>query len=178
MSSAAYRPGDIIKSRKGLFVEIDNTDAEGRLILADALAKASESEPELIVDFATLTGAARVALGPDLPALFSNSDELAADAASAAASTEDPLWRMPLWGPYDEMLKSDLADLANSAASPMAGCIIAAMFLKRFVSEGTAWAHLDTYAWRDVAKPGRPKGGEALGLRAMFAMMQSRYLQR
>ncbi len=136
VSSAAYRPGDIIKSRKGLFVEIDNTDAEGRLILADALAKASESEPELIVDFATLTGAARVALGPDLPAFFSNSDELAADAASAAASTEDPLWRMPLWGPYDEMLKSDLADLANSAASPMAGCIIAAMFLKRFVSRG------------------------------------------
>jgi leucyl aminopeptidase len=178
VSGAAYRPGDIIKSRKGLFVEIDNTDAEGRLILADALTKAAEAEPELIIDFATLTGAARVALGPDLPAFFSNDDDLAAAAASAAAGTEDPLWRMPLWSPYDEMLKSDLADLANSAASPMAGCITAALFLQRFVPDGTAWAHLDTYSWRDAAKPGRPKGGDALGLRAIFALIQARYLQR
>ncbi|HEX8839130.1 MAG TPA: leucyl aminopeptidase family protein [Sphingomicrobium sp.] len=177
VSADAFRPGDIIKSRQGLFVEIDNTDAEGRLILADALAKAVEDKAELIVDFATLTGAARVALGPDLPAFFSNNDELAAEAAAAAANVDDPLWRMPLWDPYDEMLKSDVADMANAANSPMAGAIVAAMFLKRFVPEGRTWAHLDTYAWRDAAKPGRPKGGEALGLRAIFALLKKRYLQ-
>ena len=175
VSATAYRPGDIVKSRKGLFVEIDNTDAEGRLILADALTRAAEDEPELIIDFATLTGAARVALGPDLPAFFSSDDQLASDAATASAAVEDPLWRMPLWEPYDEMLKSDIADFANAASSPMAGCITAAMFLKRFVPEGTSWAHLDTFAWRDQAKPGRPKGGEALGLRSMFAVLQRRY---
>jgi leucyl aminopeptidase len=175
VSATAYRPGDIVKSRKGLFVEIDNTDAEGRLILADALAKAVEGNPELIIDFATLTGAARVALGPDLPAFFASDDDLAGAAASASSEVDDPLWRMPLWEPYDEMLKSDIADFANAANSPMAGCIIAAMFLKRFVPEGTSWAHLDTFAWRDQAKPGRPKGGEALGLRAMFAVLQRRY---
>ena len=177
VSANAYRPGDIIKSRKGIFVEIDNTDAEGRLILADALTKAGEDKPELIIDFATLTGAARVALGPDLPAFFANQDDLAAAGTKAAGEVEDPLWRMPLWDPYDEMLKSDIADLANAANSPMAGCITAAMFLKRFVPEGAAWAHLDTYAWRDHAKPGRPKGGDALGLRAMFALLKGRYLQ-
>ncbi|HEY8593019.1 MAG TPA: leucyl aminopeptidase family protein [Sphingomicrobium sp.] len=175
VSGNAFRPGDVIKSRKGLFVEIDNTDAEGRLILADALDKAAEDKPELVVDFATLTGAARVALGPDLPAFFSSDDELAEEAAEAAKRTEDPLWRMPLWDPYDEMLKSDIADLANSANSPMAGCITAAMFLKRFVPENTPWAHLDTYAWRDAAKPGRPKGGEALGLRTIFEVVEKRY---
>jgi leucyl aminopeptidase len=175
VSATAYRPGDIIRSRAGTFVEIDNTDAEGRLILADALAKAAESQPELIVDFATLTGAARVALGPDLPAFFARSDELAGEAAAAAKDVDDPLWRMPLWEPYDEMLKSDLADVANAAKGPMAGCITAAMFLKRFVPEGTDWAHLDTFAWRDAAKPGRPKGGEALGLRTMFAVLQRSY---
>ena len=176
VSGAAYRPGDIIKSRKGTFVEIDNTDAEGRLILADALTKAAEGKPELIIDFATLTGAARVALGPDLPAFFANDDELASAAGDASRETEDPLWRMPLWDPYDEMLKSDVADFANSANSPMAGSIVAAMFLKKFVPDEIAWAHLDTYAWRDSAKPGRPKGGEALGLRAMFRLLESRYL--
>jgi leucyl aminopeptidase len=175
VSATAYRPGDIVRSRKGLFVEIDNTDAEGRLILADALAKAAEGNPELIIDFATLTGAARVALGPDLPAFFTSDADLAAAAANASSDVDDPLWRMPLWEPYDEMLKSDIADFANAANSPMAGCIIAAMFLKRFVPEGTSWAHLDTFAWRDKAKPGRPKGGEALGLRAMFAVLQRRY---
>jgi leucyl aminopeptidase len=178
VSGDAFRPGDIIKSRKGIFVEIDNTDAEGRLILADALAKAVEDEPELIVDFATLTGAARVALGPDLPAFFASSDELAAAAAECARDIDDPLWRMPLWEPYDEMLKSDIADIANAANSPMAGCVVAAMFLKRFVPETASWAHLDTYAWRDGAKPGRPKGGDALGLRTMFALLKKRYLQR
>jgi leucyl aminopeptidase len=177
VSGAAYRPGDIVKSRKGLFVEIDNTDAEGRLILADALAKAAEAKPELIVDFATLTGAARVALGPDMPAFFANDDALASNAAEASKDVDDPLWRMPLWDAYDEMLKSDVADFANAANSPMAGCIVAAMFLKKFVPSEVAWAHLDTYAWRDQAKPGRPKGGDALGLRAMFALLRSRYLQ-
>jgi leucyl aminopeptidase len=175
VSGAAYRPGDIVRSRKGLTVEIDNTDAEGRLILADALAKAVEGEPELIVDFATLTGAARIALGPDLPATFANRDDLAAELEAAARDVEDPLWRMPLWDPYDEMLKSDIADLANSSSSPMAGTITAAMFLKRFVPDEMAWAHLDTWAWRDPARPGRPKGGEALGLRAVFELLRRRY---
>ncbi len=173
VSAAAYRPGDVIKSRKGLFVEIDNTDAEGRLVLADALVKAAEAEPELIVDFATLTGAARIALGPDLPALFVNHDALAAQALAASVEADDPLWRMPLWEPYQEMLKSDLADVANAASSPMAGCITAALFLQRFVPESTKWAHLDTYGWRDAAKPGRPKGGEAVGLRAMFKLLST-----
>jgi len=175
VSGAAYRPGDIVRSRNGLTVEIDNTDAEGRLILADALAKAVEGEPELIVDFATLTGAARIALGPDLPATFANRDDLAAELEAAARDVEDPLWRMPLWDPYDEMLKSDIADLANSSSSPMAGTITAAMFLKRFVPDEIAWAHLDTWAWRDPARPGRPKGGEALGLRAVFELLRRRY---
>ena len=177
VSGAAFRPGDIVKSRKGLFVEVDNTDAEGRLILADALARAAEGKPELIVDFATLTGAARVALGPDLPATFVNRDDLAAQLLDAGRQVEDPLWRMPLWDPYDENLKSDVADLSNMANNAMAGAIYAALFLRRFVPEETAWAHLDTWAWRDAAKPGRPKGGEALGLRAVFAALRARYLQ-
>ena len=175
VSGSAYRPGDIVKSRKGLFVEIDNTDAEGRLVLADALAKAVEGKPDLIVDFATLTGAARVALGPDLPATFTNRDDLAAELEAAARDVEDPLWRMPLWDPYDDLLKSDIADFANASSSPMAGCITAAMFLKRFVPDEIAWAHLDTWAWRDPAKPGRPKGGDALGLRAVFEALKRRY---
>ena len=175
LSGNAYRPGDIVKSRKGLFVEIDNTDAEGRLVLGDALARAAEDEPELTVDFATLTGAARIALGPDLPALFSNRDDLLAEIEGAAGEAEDPVWRMPLWDPYDEMLKSDVADIANAGGAPMAGAITAAMFLKRFVPDTAYWAHLDTYAWRDQARPGRPKGGDALGLRAVFAMLEGRY---
>jgi leucyl aminopeptidase len=175
VSGNAYRPGDVVRSRKGLTVEVDNTDAEGRLVLADALARAAEEEPELIVDFATLTGAARVALGPDLPATFANRDDLAAELEDAAREVDDPLWRMPLWDPYDENLKSDVADLANMAPGPMAGCIYAALFLRRFVPEATAWAHLDTWAWRDPAKPGRPKGGDALGLRAVFEVLRRRY---
>ncbi|HTK58880.1 MAG TPA: leucyl aminopeptidase family protein [Sphingomicrobium sp.] len=175
VSSASYRPGDVLGSRKGLKVEIDNTDAEGRLVLGDALAKAGESEPELIIDFATLTGAARVALGPDLPAMFANDDELAAMLQDAAKAVNDPLWRMPLWDGYDEMLKSDLADLSNAAESPMAGAVTAALFLRRFVPQGTPWAHFDTFAWRPAAKPGRPKGGDAMGLRAALAMLQRRY---
>jgi leucyl aminopeptidase len=175
VSGNAIRPGDIVKSRKGLQVEIDNTDAEGRLILADALAKAGEGEPELIVDFATLTGAARVALGPDLPALFASDDALASEIEESARAIEDPVWRMPLWDPYDEMLKSDVADLANASSSPMAGAVVAAMFMKRFVPDRIPWAHLDTWAWRDAAKPGRPKGGEALGLRSLFEALRRRY---
>ena len=142
------------------------------------MTKAAEDGAELILDFATLTGAARVALGPDLPAFFANDDDWAGETLRAAAETRDPIWRMPLWDPYDEMLKSDIADLANSSASPMAGCITAALFLKRFVPDGIAWSHLDTFAWRDSAKPGRPKGGEALGLRSAFAALQARYPRR
>jgi leucyl aminopeptidase len=175
VSAASYRPGDVLSSRKGLKVEIDNTDAEGRLVLGDALAKAGEDEPELMIDFATLTGAARVALGPDLPATFVNDDELAASIEAAAKQVSDPIWRMPLWDGYDEMLKSDLADLSNAADSPMGGAVTAALFLRRFVPKDTPWAHFDTFAWRPSARPGRPKGGEAMGLRAAFAMLQGRY---
>ncbi len=175
VSGNALRPGDIVKSRKGLHVEIDNTDAEGRLILADAIARAADDKPELILDFATLTGAARIALGPDLPALFANGDELLEAFEASAREAEDPVWRMPLWDSYDEMLKSDVADLANATGSSMAGCITAALFLRRFVPKGIAWAHLDTFAWRPKAKPGRPKGGDALGLRAAFHMLAGRY---
>jgi leucyl aminopeptidase len=172
----AMRPGDVLISRKGLSVEVSNTDAEGRLILADALTRAGEDRPGLILDFATLTGAARVALGPDLPATFANDDALAAELLHAGSTEADPLWRLPLWPGYDEMLRSDIADLDNAPEGGMAGAITAALFLQRFVDAGTRWAHLDTFAWRQSAKPGRPKGGEALGLRAAFAMLQARYL--
>ncbi|KAF1686707.1 leucyl aminopeptidase [Pseudoxanthomonas broegbernensis] len=169
----AFRPGEIVATRKGVSVEIDNTDAEGRVILCDALAYASEQKPDLVLDFATLTGAARVALGPDLPALFANDDALAESWLAAGRATRDPLWRMPLWRPYLRYLTSDVADLAN-AGSRMAGAVTAALYLERFVPEGLPWAHLDTYAWNDSARPGRPPGGEALGLRAAYAMLKAR----
>lgn len=175
ISGHAFRPGDILKSRKGLSVEIDNTDAEGRLVLGDAIARAAEDEPALIVDFATLTGAARVALGPDLPALFSNDHELADEINRASVAEHDPVWRLPLWSGYEDMLKSEVADIANSSEGGMAGAITAALFLRKFVPEGTPWAHLDTWAWRAAAKPGRPKGGEALGLRAVWTVLKGRY---
>lgn len=175
VSGAAYRPGDIVRSRKGLFVEVDNTDAEGRLILADALTKAAEAKPELMVDFATLTGAARTALGPDLPATFVNHEDLAEELADAARKVDDPIWRLPLWDPYDEQLKSDIADLSNTSGNAMAGAIYAALFLRRFVPDDIRWAHLDTWAWRDPGKAGRPKGGDALGLRCVFAALENRY---
>ena len=178
ISSDAFRPGDVLKSRKGLTVEIGNTDAEGRLVLGDALTKAGESKPELIVDFATLTGAARVALGPDLPPLFANDDALAEAMLVGGIARDDPLWRMPLWDGYADLLETDIADLGNAGSSPFAGAITAALFLKRFVPDGTAWAHIDTFAWRPSAKPGRPKGGAALGLRAAWAMLQTRYDRR
>jgi leucyl aminopeptidase len=175
VAGGAYRPGDVLISRNGLTVEVHNTDAEGRLVLADAITKAAEDEPKLILDFATLTGAARVALGPELPAMFSNDEALAEDYEAAAQAVTDPIWRMPLWDGYDEMLKSDIADLANAADSGFAGAVTAALFLRRFVPASTPWAHLDTFAWAPVAKPGRPKGGEALGLRAAFALLEARY---
>jgi leucyl aminopeptidase len=171
----AIRPGDILRSRGGPTVEIANTDAEGRLILADALALAAESAPALILDFATLTGAARVALGPDLPALFANDDALAEELLAAGAAAGDPLWRLPLWAGYAEMLKSDVADLNNSPEGGFAGSITAALFLERFVPAGIAWAHLDTFAWNPKPRPGRPKGGEALGLRAAWTLLSRRY---
>jgi leucyl aminopeptidase len=175
VSGAAFRPGDILRSRKGLSVEIGNTDAEGRLILGDALTRAAEAEPELILDFATLTGAARIALGPDLPALFANDEPLAAALLASAEAVADPLWRMPLWTPYEEMFASDVADFGNAAEGGFAGAVTAALFLRKFVPETTPWAHFDTFAWRASAKPGRPKGGDALGLRAAWSMLASRY---
>ncbi|MBB3763994.1 leucyl aminopeptidase family protein [Sphingomicrobium lutaoense] len=175
VSGDSFRPGDVLDTRKGLKVEIDNTDAEGRLILGDALTKAVEDEAAMIIDFATLTGAARVALGPDLPAMFANDEQLASDLISASQKVSDPIWRLPLWDGYDEMLKSTLADMVNSATSPFAGSITAALFLRRFVPEETPWAHFDTFAWQPAAKPGRPKGGEALGLRAAMAMLEERF---
>jgi leucyl aminopeptidase len=174
----AMRPGEVITTRAGHTVEVHNTDAEGRLILCDALAYAAEQQPELIVDFATLTGAARVALGPDLPALFANHDELAAAALKAGSEVGDPLWRMPLWRPYRPMLDSYLADFANAGPSRHAGAITAALYLERFVPDGMPWLHLDTYAWNDADRPGRPRGGEAMGLRAIFAMLQQRHALR
>jgi leucyl aminopeptidase len=175
ISGNAFRPGDVLKSRQGLTVEVGNTDAEGRLILADALAKAGEAKPELILDFATLTGAARVALGPDLPALFVNDGALADSLLAGGAAVSDPLWRMPLWSGYSEMLNSDIADIGNVSEQPMAGAVTAALFLQKFVPESVPWAHFDTFAWRSSARPGRPKGGEALGLRAAWEMLKQRY---
>ena len=170
----AMRPGDIIKSRKGITVEIDNTDAEGRLVLADALTKAIQDKAELIIDFATLTGAARVALGPDLPAMFSNDESVASAILAASQAASDPLWRMPLWAPYMEMLDSDIADTSNSGGA-FAGAVTAALFLEKFVPDDVPWVHLDTFAWRPTSKPGRPKGGEALGLRAVFRYLTETY---
>jgi leucyl aminopeptidase len=175
ISADAFRPGDVLASRKGLSVEIGNTDAEGRLVLGDALTRACEGQPALMLDFATLTGAARVALGPDLPALFANDDVLAAELLAAGDAVGDPLWRLPLWDPYADMLKSDIADLNNAAEGGFAGSITAALFLKRFVGEGVAWAHFDTFAWTPATRPGRPRGGEALGLRAAWEMLRRRF---
>jgi leucyl aminopeptidase len=171
----AFRPGDVIKSRRGLSVEIGDTDAEGRLILADALTRAGEEQPGLLINFATLTGAARIALGPELPALFSNDDTLADDLLRAGTAVADPLWRLPLWQPYADLLKSGIADTNNVGEGGLAGAVTAALFLEKFVASGLSWAHLDTFAWTAAAKPGRPKGGEALGLRAVWQYLQQRY---
>jgi leucyl aminopeptidase len=171
----AFRPGDVLRSRLGLTVENTNTDAEGRLILADALTRAGEGKPELILDFATLTGAARVALGPDLPPLFTADDTLADALLAAGNAIGDPLWRMPLWDAYDEMLTSDIADMVNAPDGGFAGAITAALFLRRFVPKDVAWAHMDVFAWRPSARPGRPKGGDAYALRACYAVLKQRY---
>jgi leucyl aminopeptidase len=175
----AFRPGDVLKSRAGISVEIGNTDAEGRLVLGDALTRAGEGAdgigPELIIDFATLTGAARSAVGPDLPALFARRDDTAQALLSAGTEVDDACWRLPLWDGYREYLKSDIADINNSHTNGFAGASVAALFLDKFVPEGTDWAHFDTYAWRPAAKPGRPKGGDALGLRASWRMLQARF---
>jgi len=164
----AFRPGDVLRTRKGLSVEIDNTDAEGRVILSDALAEASAERPALLVDFATLTGAARVALGTELPALFANDDALASALLEAALSESDPMWRLPLHAPYRELIDSKIADLANAADTPYAGAITAALFLESFVDDGVPWAHFDLMAWNVRGRPGRPEGGEAMGLRALY----------
>ncbi len=171
----AFRPGDVLRSRKGLTVEIHNTDAEGRLILADALADAAAEDPDVLLDFATLTGAARVALGPDLPALFCNEDALAGELMAACEREGEPLWRMPLHRPYRAMFDSDIADMTNAGAKPHAGAITAALFLEEFAGDAKCWAHVDVYAWNDSAKPGAPAGGEAQCLRGIAAYLAARF---
>jgi leucyl aminopeptidase len=171
----AFRPGDVLRSRKGITVEIGNTDAEGRLVLGDALALADEESPNLLIDMATLTGAARVALGPDLPPFYTDDEEVAAAIAGAARAVNDPLWRMPFWQSYTRLFESSIADMNNSGESGYAGSITAALFLKRFVEKAGAYVHLDIFGWTPAPKPGRPKGGEAQGIRALFTLIAERY---
>ncbi|MDN2578883.1 leucyl aminopeptidase family protein [Aquibium sp. ELW1220] len=171
----AFRPGDVLKSRKGPTVEIGNTDAEGRLVLADALALADEEAPDLMIDMATLTGAARVAVGPDIAPFYTGSDALAAEIASAALEAGDPVWRMPLWAPYDEKLASKVADVNNVTSDGFAGSITAALFLQRFVEKAKAWSHFDIFAWNPAARPHGPAGGEAQAIRALEHLLAARY---
>jgi len=171
----AFRPLDIFKSRKGPTVEIGNTDAEGRLVLADALALADEEKPDLLVDLGTLTGAARVALGPDLPPFYTNDETVAEAVARCARSENDPLWRMPLWPPYDSWLDSKVADINNAPSSGFAGSITCALFLQRFVSDAKSWLHVDIYGWTPSAKPARPEGGECQAARAIYKLLSERY---
>jgi leucyl aminopeptidase len=175
VDAAAFRPGDIYRSRKGLTVEIGNTDAEGRLVLADALHAAGESPSDLLIDLATLTGAARVALGPELPAVFSGDEALAALAQQCGAQQADPLWPLPLWDSYDEDLSSRIADLGNASTSGFAGAIVGALFLRRFVADPLRWLHVDLYAWNARERPGRPAGAEAQAVRALYALIRQRY---
>ena len=175
VSGSAYRPGDVWRSRKGLTVEIGNTDAEGRLVLADALADADDEKPDLLIDLATLTGAARTALGPDLPAIFSPDAQLAAAVQGAGDSQCDPLWPLPLWAGYEDELSSRVADLNNVSASAFAGAILAALFLKRFVTATAAWLHVDLYAWNPRERPGRGVGGEAQAVRALYALIRQKF---
>jgi leucyl aminopeptidase len=174
VGSRAYRPGDVWRSRKGLTVEIGNTDAEGRLVLADALADADAERPDLLIDLATLTGAARTALGPDLPAMFSSDEALSGELAEIARAHADPVWPMPLWMGYDDELSSRVADLNNVSSSPFAGAIIAALFLKRFVTATPHWLHIDLYAWNPKERPGRPPGAEAQCVRALYQLIRRR----
>jgi len=175
ISGNAYRPGDVLATRKGLTVEVGNTDAEGRLVLCDALTLADAELPDLVIDFATLTGAARVALGPELPALFGNDDGIVRELARISAAEHDPLWPMPLWAGYEDELASKIADLNNVASSTLAGAIFGALFLKRFVSESTPWLHIDMYAWNSKDRPGRGIGGEAQALRGVYRYLVKRY---
>jgi leucyl aminopeptidase len=175
VSGEAFRPGDVYRSRKGLTVEIGNTDAEGRLILADALALADEEKPDLLVDFATLTGAARVALGPDLPPFYTDDEALAGAILRAGDHVNDPVWRLPLWKAYDSKLDGKIADLNNAPPGGMAGSIVAALFLRRFVSKGASWAHFDIYGWTPAAKPGRPEGGEAQAARLVLQLAREKF---
>jgi leucyl aminopeptidase len=175
ISGNAMRPLDIYRSRKGITVEVGNTDAEGRLILADALALADEEAPELLIDMGTLTGAARVALGPELPPFYTDDEALAAKVAQHAAAENDPVWRMPLWRPYEAMLDSKTADINNVSGSSFAGSITCALFMQRFVESAKSWLHFDIYAWTPSAKPGRPEGGECQAARAMYALLSERY---
>jgi leucyl aminopeptidase len=175
ISGGAFRPLDIYRARNGLAVEIGNTDAEGRLILADALSLADEERPDLLIDLGTLTGAARVALGPELPPFYTDDETLAVDLARHARAEHDPLWRLPLWRPYDTMLDSKVADLNNIATGGFAGSIICALFLKRFVAAAKTWLHFDIYAWTPAAKPGRPEGGECQAARALYALLTERF---
>lgn len=175
IDGSAFRPGDVLSTRSGLTVEVGNTDAEGRLVLADLLAYAAERRPALLLDAATLTGAARVALGPDLPALFTGDDALADTLLAAGVATYDPLWRLPLHSGYTNWLDSSVADLNNVSTKPMAGAIVGALFLRRFVPEGIPWAHLDLYAWNDTSRPGRPEGGEAQAVRALTRAIADRF---
>lgn len=175
ISAAAFRPGDILKSRKGLTVEIGNTDAEGRLILADALALAGEDRPALLLDFATLTGAARVALGPDLPPFFTDDDALAQALSQQGRESCDPVWRLPLWRPYDTLLDGKVSDLNNVGGSPFAGSILAALFLRRFIEPQQSWVHFDVFGWNPTAKPARPEGGEVQTVRLLYDLLEQRY---
>lgn len=175
VSANSFRPLDIIRTRKGTSVEIGNTDAEGRLILCDALTEAGAESPALLIDMATLTGAARIALGPELPALFCNDDALAEEILRASRESCDPLWRLPLWKPYRKMLSSTIADINNVSESAFAGAITAALYLEEFVAKETPWAHIDTYAWNSTSRPGRPEGGEALALRALYDLIEARF---
>ncbi|MEQ1582304.1 MAG: leucyl aminopeptidase family protein [Steroidobacteraceae bacterium] len=171
----AFRPGDVLATRKGLQVEVGNTDAEGRLVLADGLALADTAKPDLLIDLATLTGAARIALGPELPALFASDDEVAASLVRHGSAVADPLWQLPLWAGYDDELSSKIADLNNVSSSGFSGAIIGALFLKRFVAHAKHWVHIDLYGWNSRERPGRPVGGEAQGVRALYAYLQARY---
>jgi len=171
----AFRPGDVLASRKGITVEIGNTDAEGRLVLGDALALADDEEPQMLVDMATLTGAARVALGPDLPPFYTGDEALASDLAEASLAVEDPLWRLPLWRPYDAKLSSKIADINNVTTDGFAGSITAALFLKRFVEKTASWAHFDIFAWNPADRAHGPAGGEAQGIRALERIISTRF---
>jgi len=175
ISGNAYRPGDVLPTRKGITVEIGNTDAEGRIVLSDALALADEESPDLIINMATLTGAARIALGPELPAMYTDDDQIAMRLQELSDSKQDPLWRMPLWSPYDRDMMSGVADVNHIASNSLGGSIHAALFLRRFVENAGAFVHMDIYSWNSKTRPGRPEGAETQGIRSLFALISERY---